>query len=492
MTKRVILITIDCLRNDRLEACGYPKNIMPHINKFSKEAYIFENAIANGSYTASSFYAMFTSEIPGAYEPYAPLPIQRKKIAEILQKNKIFTCAIHSNPHLDKFANYHLGFDDFFHMKFTEPEFFTIKKKIINHFYDFLNYFKLDLNKIRTKVFGTIKQFDKKTPSSTTSKANAPYIDAKNITVKAIKWLKKHHKSNFFLWIHYMDPHGPYYPPSEYIAKISEEIILDSTKILINEIRKSTKHDPSIIKKIDKKYISFTNILYDAEINYTDHYIGVLFHYLKKLDLFNETNIIITADHGDAIFEHNTTGHQATLYDELLRIPLIIKLNNGTSHNNKIISAQVELLDIAPTILDLYNLPRENEFKGISLLPLLRGESNYKHSKYVLSSILHDNNDRLTFTNLTDFDFKFLISCRTLEWKLIYDDQIKKTELYNLKEDPKELNDLSNIKDNKILEIKNKFMEKIKPIIREYNSEEQIIRKAVKRLIVSKKFSNLK
>lgn len=482
MKKRVILITIDCLRKDHLKLYGYSKETAPNIEKFSKNAIIFDNTIANGSNTPSSFYSIFTSTTPTTQGSYAPIPSNKKKISEILQCNKISTCGIHSNPHLGFFCNYHMGFDDFFDI-FENPQ-FSLKKKLIdkiNSFSDLLGFSKY-INKLKQK-FLTIIKLKEKFSSFETNKLNSPYSNAKIIVTETLKWLKDNQNSNFFLWIHFMDVHRPYYPPSKYIKKVSNVKISEPLKVFLNELFNKYKKDQIILNRINEKHINALNVLYDSEIYYVDHYLGILFSYLKKIEIFKSTNIIITSDHGQALFDHNQLSHGVSLYDELLKVPFILKLEKS-SNKQKRIKEHVELIDISPTILDLFNLPKEIDFSGKSLIPLIERNFNYDYSDNIISAIYHYQGKMFSAFIKENYNFFILISCRKINWKLIYNDETKDIELFNLKNDPLELNDLSNDSREEISFIKNKLFQKLKPFIKKFNSEEEKIKTSINNKIL--------
>jgi len=319
--------------------------------------------------TSSSFYSIFTSTIPTSEGSYTPIPVNKKKFTEIIQKNDILTCGIHSNPHLSPYCNYQIGFNAFLDM--FEKSQYSLKKKLIDKFNSVFKLFKLKIyiDKIKIKIFQNFN-LKKKISSYKTKKINAPYSNAKIIVSEAIRWLNKNFKSSFFLWIHFMDAHRPYYPPLKYINKVSNEKISESLKVYLNELFDTYKRTPDYSKIINEKHINALNALYDAEICYVDYYIGILITYLKKIKIYQETNFIITSDHGQALFDHNQLSHGISLYDELLKVPLIIKLQ--TSFNKQMrVEEQIELIDIAPTILNLFNLPKYEGFHGKSLLPLI-------------------------------------------------------------------------------------------------------------------------
>ena len=486
MKRRLILITIDCLRKDHLGLYGYPEPITPNIDKLGLNSIIFQNAIANGSYTPSSFFSIFTSNIPGIDIDYTLIPRDIIKFPEKLQNNGIKTCAIHSNPHLGKISNFHIGFDAFFDM-YEEPEYINQKKRIVQKIIKWLAYFGLNKKEIFRikKVFKRFITTSEK-DSLTAIKENAPYLDAKGITQKVINWLDLNYNSSFFLWVHYMDAHRPYFPPSEYIKKLSNTDISDSTKIYLRDIINEVNKDPNFSENLEEKYKIYINILYNAEILYVDHFLGILFQYLKNLGIYEDVNIIITADHGEALFEHNLLGHQANVFDELLQVPLVMKLDNYKG-NQKRINDLVELLDVAPSILDIFNISVERNFNGVSLIPLILGDNTFSHRDYVISSLLHKKEKKLTFLNRKEKEFQLIISCRTNDWKLIYDSESKEYKLFNLNTDPQELTDLSSNEDDKeMLQIEKQLREKIRSHMKVQTTEKDIIKRTIRKI----KFNN--
>ncbi|MFX1443309.1 MAG: sulfatase [Promethearchaeota archaeon] len=484
MEKKVIFITIDCLRKDHLKIYQYNKDSAPNIEKIAKEAIIFENAIANGSNTPSSFYSIFSSTVPTAEGSYAPIPFNKRKLAEVLQKNKIKTCGIHSNPHLTSFCNYHLGFDYFIDI-FENPQ-FSMRKRLIDNVKYIFNRLGLKdyLDRIKAIIFKFLP-LNNKISSFKTEKINAPYSNAKVIVSEAIKWLHNNYNKSFFLWIHFMDVHRPYYPPLKFIEEISNEPISESLKVYLNDLFDNYKKIPNFMEKINDSHIKALNILYDAEIRYVDHYLGILFTYLRRLRIFDSTFIILTSDHGQALFDHNQLSHGVTLYDELLKIPFIIK--GDQTFNKKIrIFDQIELLDFAPTVLDVFKLPKDNSFHGKSLVDLIMGNESFKQYQYVISAIYFSKDKMFTAYFKDCKKYSTLISCRSLNWKLIYNDETKENELYNLKNDPKELKNLNKALTDELSFIKNKLFQEIQPFIKEYDAEKEIIKN-----ILSKDFYKL-
>lgn len=256
------------------------------------------------------------------------------------------------------------------------------------------------------------------------------------ITQKAMLWLQKNRNTRFFLWIHYMDTHdGSIGVPEE-------------------------KH---FIKNITSEEINTYTLRYDKAISYVDSQISGLLRELKEIGLYKNTLIIITADHGEEMGEHNLCfTHGGFLWDSVIKVPLII-FYQSLFPKDKIITQQVQLIDIAPTICDILKVKKPKSFEGRSLLPLIKGENIY--STYAFSEHKENKGD------LSAGDWIYTkLSIRTLEWKLFYTYtlQSKEYELYNLKADPQELHNLVEIekKQFKFLKVKlEEWMSRPKPNI---------------------------
>ena len=186
---------------------------------------------------------------------------------------------------------------------------------------------------------------------------------------------------------------------------------------------------------------------YDGGISFTDEQIGVLLEELEELGLDRKTIIILTADHGEAMGEHNVYfTHGGFLYNEFIKVPLIFKYSNILP-TAKVINHQVGLIDIMPTILDLLGIQIKIEISGISLLPMILKGKSYP-SRIIFSE---------DFSLPSGKDKRIRRSLMTERWKLIYNLNDEKHELYNLKTDPQELNNLVEIEKEQVKFLKQKL-----------------------------------
>jgi len=227
---------------------------------------------------------------------------------------------------------------------------------------------------------------------------NAPGVYKPQVqeTIKVVSdMLDRFGNDPFFLYLHLLDTHNPYSPPESF--------------------QKFGNEEPD---------------LFDAEIRFVDHHIGLIRNYLARKKIEEKTILILTADHGEEFEEHGGNYHAKHLYEEVLRVPLIISsptiILSGLS-----IPAQVRSIDIVPTILELLGLPPVKSHQGDSLNPLLY--ESFSQDRPAISQIGGDdaeiNNE--------------LISINTGEHKLIWNKKNDTRELYHLSSDPLELNNLA-------------------------------------------------
>jgi arylsulfatase A-like enzyme len=165
---------------------------------------------------------------------------------------------------------------------------------------------------------------------------------------------------------------------------------------------------------------------YDETIRYIDDGLGRLFELLKSRGLYDNTLVIITADHGEEFMEHGLLGHGLSLYDEVIRVPLIVKFPCPGPHcSPRVVTSQVELVDVFPTVLQVLGIEPPASLVGRSLAE-------------------EASAPRAAFSEFkSNSEFKSQIALRTPEWKWIYDDQADAGELYNLSQDPRETVDLA-------------------------------------------------
>jgi arylsulfatase A-like enzyme len=285
-----------------------------------------------------------------------------------------------------------------------------------------------------------------------------PFARADTLNKLALSWLKQN-PEKFFMWLHYMDVHTPYVPKKEYLkmfSSSSHNILTDLS--LYFKLKKNISKKSADITKDDLKLLVDS---YDAEIRYTDTQIGLLLNELGNMGLLEKTLIIITSDHGEGFFEHGVFGHFSEhLYDELIRVPLIIYAPG--IGENIIVDEQVELLSIAPTINETLTNTEMDVFMGRSLFPIIRGEK--EGTKGVISEASRTR-----------------IAYRESDWKFLLDKKTNKIEIYHLKDDPQEKNNIAQLQPEKVKEFRQKILD------HECMTERKMMKRRIKKLKTLKK-----
>ncbi|MBX7219818.1 MAG: sulfatase-like hydrolase/transferase [Blastocatellia bacterium] len=240
--------------------------------------------------------------------------------------------------------------------------------------------------------------------------------DAQALTDKVIEFMKQHSeggtaKPPFYAWVHLTDPHARYLAHSEF--------------------------------NFGQKDLD----LYDGEIAYTDFHLGRLFSYMETSGLLNNTIVIITADHGEAFGEHGEYFHGSRPYREQARVPLIVRAPGVEPHK---VETPVASLDIAPTALNFVGVAAPPGFRGVNLLQFARMQT--PPTRILVSE---------TPRNLTEPNFQAwgITDTAHPEWRMIYDAKGNTWELYNLKDDPQERQNLIDERPTEAARLKQAFGE---------------------------------
>jgi len=378
--KNVILLTVDALRKDTLGCYGNKDKLTPFVDSLQDKCIRFTKMQSIGPYTQASFPGILTSSYYFEYGRGKKLSPKRTLISEVLKKFGITTAGFHSNPYLSDFFGWNRGWDVF--------------------------YDSMDVD-VTSEI---------------------PYIKGDEINKKVGEWLSSYIKGKeynpFFLWLHYMDVHEPYVPERKYIDMVDPSINLSQNEMfnLFKDI--VLKRDVS-----DERTVKLLKKLYDAHVRETDDYIKKFFNILEKLNLLRDSIIIITSDHGDEFGEHNGLSHDGKMYSELIDIPLLIY--GYDKDKGEICDTLVSNVDIPPTIVHLFGIELVKNFEGYSLFPF---ENYPKKGCFgeAIGKIGQKEKD-------TDKPVYFY---RESDLKIIYRKSSNIWEMYNLKKDPKEVNNI--------------------------------------------------
>ncbi|MFC2091203.1 sulfatase [Elusimicrobiota bacterium] len=388
--KRIILITVDTLRADHLSSYGYPRKTSECIDRFARNGTIFHNALSPISTTSPAHASIFTSLYPLQHNVMKNGHILQDKyttMAEILKSAEFKTAGFASTYLHFKVANMHQGFD----------------------FYDEPN------------------------PEDT------PYYrPAHETTDAAINWINNQDPSQkTFMWIHYFDPHGPYRTHEFFNSASKDEEDFLANYLMEKQHISTTIHDNDPAKM----YAVITN--YDAEIHFADTQISRFLDNMLNNGFYDNTLWIITADHGEGLGNHDWMEHGKNIYNEQLRVPLIMFFSSGR-YKNKSIKKIVELTDILPTLIQIIGGKAAESFKkipnaqGTSLLPLLNDVPDSFPDKYAFAQRMMysaESTDKLKFPDRYEPGEKYAFQSK--DFKYIYR-TAGNDEFFNLKKDPYE------------------------------------------------------
>ena len=377
----VLLISIDTLRPDHLGCYGYGKDTSPNIDALADRGAIFLNTVSSTCWTLPAHMSLLTGtdiSVHGVANDGISLHRGIPLLAEILQQKGFSTAAFCSSPYLNPAFGFDRGFDVYHNTDLDEKGFED-----------------------------TIFLEDRDQWQEVHEEVTSPRIER-----LAVDWLNQHKDEQFFLFLHMWDPHFDFVPPPPYNTRFDSDYKGNVTS-------KHFMFNNDINEKMAPRDLEHIIALYDGEIAFTDHHLGLVFDRLKELGLFDKTLIIVTGDHGEEFFEHGNKGHRITLYDESVKIPLIVILP-GRDLKGKKIADQAGIIDIASTILDYLGLPVKLPMHGRSLLPLLEGED------------IDDTNPLLL-----ELEDK-LRALRTNRYKLLFNIEHRQTVILDLEKDPKE------------------------------------------------------
>lgn len=435
----VILITIDALRKDKVSCMVNNGKLTPEIDKFADDSVIFKNAFSVGPTTPYSFPAILTSTYPLDFNGPEKMEAPRVFLSEVFEKNGYKTAAFHSSPYLSEFFGYNKGWNFFEDIAF--PVNFSSKSRRLEKF----------LRKLVVlffpPAFFTVVYLNYRMRGIKQKRTRAPII---NQAIKDFITSQKDSDQPFFLWAHYMDTHTPPLCYAEGRTCSYSEILGDSmssaiwsfgNKMGIKRYAKGgfKKHLPKIVSA------------YEKAIEYTDARIGEIVDFLKKENVYSDSVICVTSDHGDEFGEHDGMGHNTQLYNEVLAVPLILKLNAPIRQNyqEKIIDKKVSLIDLAPTLCDIAGIHKDASFKGGNLFKENGAENIIFHQ----SAFSEKDGTHLDIKDLSQCK----IACQSDGFKYILDHRTKKEELYDLKNDPGEKNDISKNNKDILSKMRNKI-----------------------------------
>lgn len=392
--KQIILISVDTLRGDHLSSYGYSRDTTPNLSRLVADSVYYTHAYTNGCWTMPAHMSLLTGTLPSRHginrdwgsitkrKKYPKLNNPVKSIAEVLKSHHITTIKY---AHLPDELGFNNGFDR-------------------NHRVD-----PFDNNKISARL---------------------------------LQELEDNKEKDFFLFIHTWRVHAPYsnsYFQKE--GKIDKEkrAYINNFRLLSKNSQRPTIAFKNFLKENDLFNVNDCITFYDGGIRYVDRYIGKIINKSRQLGIYDDLLIIVVSDHGEHFKEHFPdfyNDHGRDFYEEFIKVPLIIKypaqtIKPATLHQ------PVSLIDVVPTILDFYHIKSPSFIQGKSLLKLKSG----KNSGYIVSEAI--STGKIEKKMIRVGHLKYIITMKNpsgparVNWKAI-----SRRQLFDLKNDPLEKNDL--------------------------------------------------
>ena len=296
----LIIIVLDAARADHFGGLGYGMETTPHADELFESAVLFTRAYAEAPNTKASIASLFTSQFPdthGSVGVGMPLSAEPVTLAEVMKSQGYVTAAFSANPYLAEWFGFDRGFDDFY------------------------------------EVFREV-HLEPNEPGG---------VPAELMLEAALPWLRAHADQRFFAYLHFLQPHAPYDPPSPF--------------------RYQFMHPPDYLMG-----------LYDGNLAYADDHLGQLLDEIERLGLEDKSLVVLLADHGEAFGEHGRFGHTTTVFEEMIHVPLAFRLPPACGATPQRRAEVIGLTEVMPTLLDLYGIDAPEGMQGRSRLGLLAGE----------------------------------------------------------------------------------------------------------------------
>ena len=432
----IVFVTIDTLRADRTSVYDEERNTTPHLRKFAAEGVVFDNMIAQSPWTRPSFGSMWTGRYPSFHQ--AAFRIRERDVIppsynrglvpglptlpELLSDAGYFTAGVNTNVQINAEFGFGRGFDRFIDISRPVD---ALASSAMCHAIEFHTALDCDDWSAMTKEHAYIE-------------ADRVYGVFEHLFESA-----KTEDAPVFLWIHFMDPHAPYYDRDGNRAVVT----YDDIATLVTE----TENRDSNLEQLEHAY--------DREIRYVDRHVGQLIDRLDRDSRFRNALVLVVSDHGEELGERwkpqdslskedswyfRGYGHGHTMFDDQLKVPLIIR-QRGRIAKGRRIDSVVQHVDLLPTLLAAAGLKTESQslkLDGMNLYDVIRAPS--------LTA------DRTAFSEASLYGPE-LKQVRNQSKKLVIRTHNGRSESYDLLADPSETNREANIGGDMFAALKNRL-----------------------------------
>jgi arylsulfatase A-like enzyme len=334
----IILYVLDALRPDHLGCYGYERDTSPWIDGLAREGAVFDSCFTSSTWTRPVAASILTGAYPALHQTRFRTHAFSTRLAtlpDLLRDGGFHSAAFSTMGNVAGSMGFDRGFDEY-HDIFLDPDILSRRRR---------------LNAVEEGVSEFVQ-------------AEIALPRAEDINDKLYSWLAENRALNTLSFIWSLETHDPYCAPKPFrvFSRPAGGRLLPSAGDR-SDLRSAGAADRQ--RLID---------WYDEEVTYSDHCIGQIVRHLRSESLYDDTLFIVTADHGEAFYEHGSYGHGHAPYDEVIRVPLIIRFPDGAYAGQRDPSL-VELIDLLPTLLDVVGAPAgtaSSQFiQGRSVIPLL-------------------------------------------------------------------------------------------------------------------------
>ena len=357
--RQALVILVDTLRRDALGCYGHAGDPTPNIDALAAAGTRFEQAIASSGWTLPSIASILTASPPtlhkalGKKTRLTPITPDLPTAAELLREHGVATAAIANAAFLSPLLGLDRGFERFDH----EPAF-------NDH----------------------IRRADQS-------------VDL------ALALMEERQASEFFLLLHLFDPHLDYDAPDGFAEPFVGARREPAPPISMQDCLALQRAQGKLAPKAED--IAYVRGQYEAEVAFVDRALGRLFDGMRELGLFEDCLIVLVADHGEEFWEHRGLEHGHSLYDELVRVPLIVRGLDSGRQPLAVVESQVRTLDLMPTVLEHFGLAFPGSPEGRSLSPLIYGQDGTDRAAWIEGTLY--GNDR---SGLRGPRYKYILSQR--------------------------------------------------------------------------------
>lgn len=317
-SSNVLVVVLDAAGARHFGCYGHARRTTPNIDRIAAEGILFERAYTPAVFTRSAMASVWTSQLPDEHHAALsydePLPAGIPTLAEIVSAAGITTAGFVGNNMAGTAFGLHRGFSEFYRLSY--------RAEVLREYFH--------------------------------------------------GWLSRNAQRRFLAYVHYREPHYPFDPRPPFDTLFGPDAPLPA----------SVKTNSGWLERVNEgthlptpAEIDHLERLYDGNLAAVDHEVGLLRQHLESLGVWDRTMLVITADHGEAMYEHGFIGHNQQVNEDSVRIPLILRFPSGTVPGGRRVDSLTGLLDVAPTIADVFAIPKERTptFRGRSLLQAAAG-----------------------------------------------------------------------------------------------------------------------